>query len=166
MPKIIFFFIVILLTSSCKEAASEIENIQESQWEVVTDGLPKKVRVDSKAQTILNEWKDFIVLESSFDKIYSTENREDFVLIIDELVENQKKMEAGIYPASFDIPQIKGRQKVFKTYILKTKGDLEYRQDPKESLIEMINAFNNLRNQFNVVVNNTLPDELRANEEN
>ena len=75
-------------------------------------------------------------------------------------------MEAGIYPASFDIPQIKGRQKVFKTYILKTKGDLEYRQDPKESLIEMINAFNNLRNQFNVVVNNTLPDELRANEEN
>tara|TARA_R110000744_G_scaffold166310_1_gene283356 strand:- start:167 stop:667 length:501 start_codon:yes stop_codon:yes gene_type:complete len=166
MPKIIFFFIVILLTSSCKEAASEIENVQESQWEVVTDGLPKKVRVDSKAQTILNEWKDFIVLESSFDKIYSTENREDFVLIIDELVENQKKMEAGIYPNSFDIPQIKGRQKVFKTYILKTKGDLEYRQDPKESLIEMINAFNNLRNQFNVVVNNTLPDELRANEEN
>tara|TARA_R110001592_G_scaffold32178_18_gene112899 strand:+ start:3124 stop:3624 length:501 start_codon:yes stop_codon:yes gene_type:complete len=166
MPKIIFFFIVILLTSSCKEAASEIENVQESQWEVVTDGLPKKVRVDSKAQTILNEWKDFIVLESSFDKIYSTENREDFVLIIDELVENQKKMEAGIYPTSFDIPQIKGRQKVFKTYILKTKGDLEYRQDPKESLIEMINAFNNLRNQFNVVVNNTLPDELRANEEN
>ena len=69
MPKIIFFFIVILLTSSCKEAASEIENVQESQWEVVTDGLPKKVRVDSKAQTILNEWKDFIVLESSFDKI-------------------------------------------------------------------------------------------------
>jgi hypothetical protein len=166
MPKIIFFFIVILITSSCKEAASEIENMQESQWEVVTDGIPNKVRVDSKAQTILNDWKDFIVLESSFDKIYSSENREDFVLIIDELVENQKKMESGIYPASFDIPQIKGRQKVFKTYVLKTKGDLEYRQDPRESLIEMITAFNNLRNQFNVVVNNTLPDELRANEEN
>ena len=75
-------------------------------------------------------------------------------------------MEAGIYPNSFDIPQIKGRQKVFKTYVLKTKGDLEYRQNPKESLVEMITAFNDLRNQFNVVVNNTLPDELRANEEN
>jgi hypothetical protein len=165
MPKIIFFLIVIILASSCKEAVSGTENVQESQWQV-TDGLPNKVRVDSKAQTILNNWKDFMVLESSFDKIYSTENREDFVLIIDELVENQKKMEVGIYPASFDIPQIKGRQKVFKTYILKTKGDLEYRQDPKESLVEMITAFNNLRNQFNVVVNNTLPDELRANEEN
>lgn len=166
MPKIIFYFIVILLASSCKDAVSETASVQEPQWEVVTNGLPNKVRVDSKAQTILNEWKDFIGLERSFDKIYNTENREDFVLIIDELVENQKKMEAGIYPGAFDIPQIKGRQKIFKTYILKTKGDLEYRQDPKESLEQMITAFNDLRNQFNVVVNNTLPDELRANEEN
>ena len=165
MPKIIFFLIVILLASSCKEAVTETENVQESQWDV-TDSLPNKVRVDSKAQTILNDWKDFMALESSFDKIYTAENREDLFLIVDELVENQKKMEVGIYPAVFDIPQIKGRQKVFKTYILKTKGDLEYRQDPKESLVEMITAFNDLRNQFNVVVNNTLPDELRANEEN
>jgi hypothetical protein len=166
MPKIILFLIAILLASSCKEAVTETENVQEPQWEVVIDGLPSKVRVDSKAQIILNDWKDFMVLERSFDKIYSTENREDFVLIVDELVENQKTMEVGIYPATFDIPQIKGRQKVFKTYVLKTKGDLEYRQNPKESLVEMITAFNNLRNQFNVVVNNTLPDELRANEEN
>ncbi|WP_339655913.1 hypothetical protein [uncultured Maribacter sp.] len=166
MPKIIFYLIIILLASSCKEAVSETENVQESQWEVVTDGLPNTVRVDSKAQTILNDWKEFMTLEGSFDKIYSTENREDFVLIVDELVENQKKMEVGIYPTAFDIPQIKGRQKVFKTYILKVKGDLEYRQNPRESLVEMITAFNDLRNQFNVVVNNTLPDELRANEEN
>ena len=165
MPKIIFFLIAVLLASSCKEAVSETENVQESQWDV-TDSLPNKVSVDSKAQTILNEWKDFIALERSFDKIYSTENREDFVLIVDELVENQKKMEVGIYPTAFDIPQIKGRQKVFKTYVLKTKGDLEYRQNPRKSLIEMITAFNDLRNQFNVVVNNTLPDELRANKEN
>lgn len=165
MPKIIFYLIVILLASSCKEAVSEIENVQEWQWDV-TDSLPNKVSIDSKAQTILNDWKDFMALERSFDKIYSTENREDFVLIVDELVENQKKMEMGIYPTAFDIPQIKGRQKVFKTYVLKTKGDLEYRQNPRESLIEMITAFNDLRNQFNVVVNNTLPDELRANEEN
>ena len=89
MPKIIFFLIVIILASSCKEAVSGTENVQDSQWQV-TYGLPNKVRLDSKAQTILNNWKDFMVLESSFDKIYSTENREDFVLIIDELVENEK----------------------------------------------------------------------------
>ena len=47
MPKIIFFLIAVLLASSCKEAVSETENVQESQWEVVTDGLPNTVRVDT-----------------------------------------------------------------------------------------------------------------------
>ena len=30
----------------------------------------------------------------------------------------------------------------------------------------MIGAFNDMRDQFNVVVNNTLPEELRTNETN
>ena len=166
MPKIVFFLFAMMVISSCKDAVSDIANVQESGWEVDTDSLPAKIPVDAKAQTILNEWLEFNALERSFDKMYDTEFREDFVLIVEELVENQKKMEEGEYPAEFDIPQIKGRQKIFKTYILKTKGDLEYRQDPKESIMQMIIAFNNLRNQFNVVVNNTLSDELRTNEEN
>jgi len=166
MSKIIFFLIMVTLVASCKDAATETATVHESRWEEVMDSLPGKSRVDAKAQTILNDWLEYNALENSFDKIYTSEYIEDFELVVDELVENQKKMEVGVYPVAFDIPQIKGRQKIFKTYILKTKGDLEYRQNPKESILEMITAFNDLRNQFNVGVNNTLPDELRANEEN
>ncbi|MGC1515269.1 MAG: hypothetical protein WA810_06800 [Maribacter sp.] len=157
---------LVMLVHACKEAASETAIAQDSGWQIDTDSLPKKSTVDAKAQVILNTWKEFAVLERSFDKVYTTEFREDFVLTIEELVENQKKLETGMYPEAFNIPQIKGRQKIFKTYLLKTKGDLEYRQNPKESIIEMITAFNDLRDQFNVVVNNTLPDELRASEKN
>ncbi|MFT6795005.1 MAG: hypothetical protein ACJART_000136, partial [Maribacter sp.] len=92
--------------------------------------------------------------------------REDLVLIIEDLVENQKALEVSKYPAQFDIPQVKGRQKVLKTFILKTKGDLEYRQDPKVSMEQMITAYNSLRNQFNVEVNNTLLEELILSESN
>lgn len=166
MLKMFTFFIVLVFISSCKNVVSESTTVQDSGWDTVLDSLPLKSRVDSKAQTILNDWLEFIAMERSFDKMYTSEFREDFVLIVEELVENQKKMEESNYPTAFDIPQIKGRQKIVKTYILKIKGDLEYRQNPKESMLEMITAFNNLRNQFNVVVNNTLPDELRANEEN
>ncbi|WP_419213493.1 hypothetical protein ACNR9Q_04885 [Maribacter sp. X9] len=160
------FLVTLILFSSCKDTVSETAKVEESSWEIMTDSLPEKSRVDSRAQVILDNWKAYTVLERSFDKIYSTEFREDFVLIVDELVENQKKLETEEYPIEFDIPQIKGRQKVFKTYVLKTKGDLEYRQNPKESILQMITAFNDLRNQFNVVVKNTLPEELRANEKN
>lgn len=162
MPRIFVFLIALLLVSSCKDAVFDTAKVKESGWEITADSLPKKSRVDAKAQNFLNEWEEFTALERSFDKIYTAEFREDFVLTIEELIENQKKMEVSEYPEVFDIPQIRGRQKVFKTYILKTKGNLEYRQDPKQSILEMIKAFNNLRNQFNVVVNNTLPDELRS----
>jgi hypothetical protein len=155
-----------VLVFSCRDAVSDTAKVQESGWEIVADSLPKMTRVDPKARSILDNWKEFAILERSFDRIYTTEFREDFVLTVEELVENQKKVEIGEYPEAFDIPQIKGRQKVFKTYVLKTKGDLEYRQNPKESILEMITAFNDLRNQFNVVVNNTLPEELRTNEKN
>ena len=166
MPKMFIFLIGLVLIYSCRDAVSETTKVQDSGWEIETDSLPKMAMVDAKAQLILDNWKEFAILERSFNRIYTTEFREDFVLTVEELVENQKKLENGEYPEAFDIPQIKGRQKVFKTYVLKTKGDLEYRQNPKESILEMIAAFNNLRNQFNVVMNNTLPEELRANENN
>ncbi|MGB3142521.1 MAG: hypothetical protein WBB24_00290 [Maribacter sp.] len=163
MLRIFFFLSVFLAVCSCKDRVSNTAETAESVWQVSIDSLPVKRSVLPKAQQILNDWKEHNVLERSFDKIYTTEFREDLVLIVEELIENQKKMEAGEYPEAFNIPQIKGRQKVFKTYLLKTKGDLEYRQNPQESLTEMIKAFNDLRNQFNVTVNKTLPDELRSN---
>ncbi|WP_405399729.1 hypothetical protein [Maribacter sp. Asnod2-G09] len=166
MSKIIFFLLIVTLAASCKDAAQENTTIRESRWEETTDSLPTKIRVDAKAQKILKDWLEYNTLEKSFDKIYTSENIEDFQFVIDELVENQKLMEDGEYPEKFNIPQIKGRQKLFKTYVLKTKGDLEYIQNPKESMKQMITAYNDLRNQFNVVVNNTLPDELLKNEDN
>ncbi|WP_405379787.1 hypothetical protein [Maribacter sp. LLG6340-A2] len=166
MPKILLFLIVLVFIASCKDPVSETVEAQGTGWEIVVDSLPVKSSVNSKAELLLKDWKEYTSVERSFDKLYNTEFREDFVLILEELIENQKKMEDSVYPSAFDIPQIKSRQKVFKTFILKTKGDLEYRQNPKESIIQMIVAFNNLRNQFNVVVNNTLLEELRANEEN
>ncbi|MDF4201737.1 hypothetical protein PXD56_02140 [Maribacter sp. SA7] len=166
MSKIIFFLIIVTLVSSCKDTVQDKSTIREVRWEETTDSLPQKTRVDAKAQTIINDWLEYNALDQSFDKIYTSEHIEDFQFLVDELIENQNKMELGEYPEKFNIPQIKGRQKLFKTYVLKAKGDLEYQQNPRESIIQMITAYNDLRNQFNVVVNNTLPDELLKNEEN
>ncbi|MEP2277933.1 hypothetical protein [Maribacter sp.] len=166
MSKIIFFLIIVTLVSSCKDTVQDKSTVREVRWEETTDSLPKKTRVDAKAQTIINDWLEYNALDQSFDKIYTSEHIEDFQFLVDELIENQNKMELGEYPEKFNIPQIKGRQKLFKTYVLKAKGDLEYQQNPRESIIQMITAYNDLRNQFNVVVNNTLPDELLKNEEN
>lgn len=164
MSKLLPLFVLLLLTFSCKDAVTDTALVQGSGWAIEPADFPKKNVVNTKAQFILKDWKAYADFEASFDKIYTLEFREDFVLLIDELVEKQKALEISNYPTAFDIPQVKGRQKVLKTFILKIKGDLEYRQNPETSTKEMISAFNALRSQFNVIVNNTLPKELLSNE--
>jgi len=166
MSKMYYFLLFVLIIVSCKDSVSETGRNQDSGWSVTPSNLPKKNKVNAKATTILNNWIAYKELETSFDKIYTSEFREDFVLVIEGLIEKQKALEASEYPTEFNVPQIKGRQKVFKTYVLKTKGNLEYRQNPEIAIKEMIAAFNELRGQFNVMVNNTLPEDLILNEEN
>ena len=79
-------------------------------------------------------------------------------------MEKQNALAVSNYPEIFDKPQVKSRQKVFKTYILKVRATLEYRKDPMESTIEMVNAFNGLRNQFNVMVNYNLDTKMILDE--
>lgn len=81
-------------------------------------------------------------------------------MTIENIIEEQKLLEASEYPVEFDKPQIKSRQKVFKTYVLRVKGDLIYRLDPEKSVIEMINAYNTQRKQFNIVINSALDTKL------
>ncbi|WP_047246616.1 hypothetical protein [Maribacter thermophilus] len=166
MPKIYFFISLALLLGSCKESASESVVGQTSDWNVMVEKFQKKITLSPKAIELVAEWKEYNELERSFDRLYTVENAEDLILVIEELIEKQKLMEKSVYPKELDMPQVKGRQKVFKTYLLKIKGNLAYRQDPQSSIKEMIDAFNIMRDQFNVVVNNTLPQDLISNEEN
>ncbi len=160
MGKLFISCTILLLFFSCKQNNRPLDVEDTTNTIIATENWPKKTVIDTKATAILKDWPEFSAMETAFDALYTVENPEDLKLVIENLIENQKLLEASEYPESFDIPQIKSRQKVFKTYILKTKGNLEYRLDTEESVMEMITAYNALRNQFNVIVNNTLDTKL------
>ena len=120
--------------------------------------------MNSGAKAILETWAEFNDLDIAFDGLYAVENNEELILLIDEFIEKQNALAVSNYPETFDIPQVKSRQKVFKTYVLKVKATLEYRQDPLEPTIEMVNAFNSLRNQFNVMVNYNFDSKMILDE--
>ncbi|MGB3151994.1 MAG: hypothetical protein WBB27_15155 [Maribacter sp.] len=157
---LVFFALLI----ACRQSPTATSDLQDSQWTMNASELPGKSVVNAKATAILKNWNEFAIFETAFDRLYTIEYREDLILVTEDLVEKQKLLEKSVYPPEFDIPQIKGRQKVLKTYILKMKGDLEYRVNPDASLKEIIKAFNALREQFNIVVNNTLSEDLILNE--
>lgn len=146
--------------ASCQEKKAELVSSDSSKYELSTEKWPKKSDVNAKAQEILKDWPEYNAFETSFDALYNVANRDDLKLTIEDLIEKQNALETSKYPETFDKPQVKSRQKIFKTYILKVKGDIFYRTDPQASVVEMINAYNAFRNQFNVVVNNTLDIDL------
>lgn len=164
MPKFLYFLVLLLVLGSCKESDSQTGTQVESSFEELIGELSPVQQVNAKAEAILDHWKEYYSFHQSFERIYTIEFREDLELVIEDLIEKQKLLEKSKYPTQFDIPQVKGRQKVVKTYILKTKGDLIYRNNPEATIKEMIMAYNELREQFNVTVNNALPTELIENE--
>lgn len=164
MRKILYVGTLLLLVISCKEKVEEAVNDDTSGYELSTEKWPRKYMVNTNANLILKEWPEFNALEVSYDAIYNIANRDDLSLNIENIIESLKLLEDSTYPEQFNKPQIKSRQKVFQTYVLKVKGDLIYRLDPQESVLEMINAYNALRKQFNVIVNNTLDSKLILDE--
>jgi hypothetical protein len=164
MNKIVVLGVCLLLFSACKEDKVQVAEANDSDFIIPTEGWPKKTIINAKATEIIATWPEFNAMDASFDALYNVANREDLILVIENMIEAQKNLEASFYPIPFDKPQVRSRQKVVKTYILKTKGNLEYRLDTEEPIVQTIEAYNALRNQFNVIVNNTLDTKLILNE--
>lgn len=156
MKKLFLFWAFALVFFSCGQDKSPAQGQDSQTTGFNTKKFPKKTAINDKAAGLIKNWPEFNAFDASFDAVYRVANEEDLKLVIEDLIEKQKLLEASAYPELFNKPQIKSRQKVLKTFILKTKGNLEYRINNRETAIEMINAYNALRNQFNVMANNTL----------
>lgn len=151
---------ILLGLISCKNQSGEEVISDATLSEIDAQAFPKRSQVNSKARGILAEWGAFQALETSFDALYKVENNEDLILVIEDLVNKQNELEDSEYPEEFDVPQIKSRQKVFKTFLLKAKAASEYRIETQGPVEEMITAYNAWREQFNVIVNNALDTNL------
>lgn len=155
----------LLLVISCKTDKDQATTETSSSFEIETEEWPRKTIPNSKTKEILKDWEAFNALETSFDAIYNIGNTEDLNLVLEDLIEKQKALSESEYPEPYDKPQIKSRQKALYTYILKIKGDLVYRVDTKESVVQMIEAHNAMLYQMNLISSNTLDLKTLLEEE-
>ena len=160
--KIVLLFAA-FLTASCGERGQQ-EDTGTTVIQVDVEQLPKRSAINTRATTILKDWTAFQELETSIDVLYRVENNEDLILAVEEIINRQNELEASEYPEAFDIPQVKSRQKVFKTFLLKLKAASEYRTEVIPPAKEMLEAYNDFREQFNIVANDTLNLELLLDE--
>lgn len=155
---------LLCLIISCRQnQESDLAN-GDVEFEFNGGELPQRVGINPGAMEILNEWTEFLEFDDRFSALYNASNNEDLRLITEDLVEKQKLWEASAYPEKFDIAQIKSRQKVLKTYLLKLNSALEYKTDYIAPTRDIVDAYNALRGQFNVTINSALDPKLLIDE--
>ncbi len=164
MRKIILILALFSSLCACKETKSDGVSEGEEVVFFSVDSLPKPVALNQRAMELTQGWQAFKDLDTGFDALSTVENYEDLILVMEDLVEREKQMEASEYPEEFNLPQVKSRQKVMKTFILKTRAAAEYRIEATPPAAEMMKAYNALRSQLNVIVNNTLDTKLLSDE--
>ena len=151
-----YYIVLIALLSACKGGSDNQQVSGSSVEEIDVQQLPQRSSINARASQILKDWTAFQEMETSFDAMYRVANNEDLILVVEDMILKQNELESSEYPEEFDTPQVKSRQKVFKTFLLKLKAAVEYRNDVIPPAKEMIEAYNAFREQFNVTVNNTL----------
>lgn len=164
IKQVVFIYLILLGYSSCGEQKSEVVKVDPAKALVDLNKLPKKVEPSVAALEILKDWTEYNALNGAIKSFYSAKTKEDLTVLVDGLIEKQKLLEASGYPEEFNRPDIKSRQKVFKTYVLKIKSNMIYDINPREAVIEAVEAYNAFNNQFSIVLSSKIDTELLFDE--
>ena len=165
MRKMKVFFIVLFSLWGCKEKPKEV--VEEKTEIDFFDyrKMPKKHQVTSKVDSLLVSWKEFQMFTSSLGVLYKATTAEDLALAVDDVLEKEAELYKSEYPEAFDKSQVKSRQRVLRTYLLKVKADIANKMDATPAVVEMLQANNEFHEQFDIVLGNVLNSELILDDE-
>ncbi|WP_047418414.1 hypothetical protein [Cellulophaga sp. Hel_I_12] len=164
VKQVVLFSLLLLGAISCGEQKKEAIENDPTKDLVDLKKLPKKIEPSAAAMELLKDWTEYNALNGAISSFYAAETKEDVLVLVDDLIEKQKLLEASTYPLEFDRPDIKSRQKVFKTYVLKIKSNMVYDINPREAVIQAIKAYNAFNNQFSIVLSSKIDTEILFDE--
>ncbi|MAU15006.1 MAG: hypothetical protein CMH46_05640 [Muricauda sp.] len=164
MQKLLGILILFSILGACKKVEKTTAKVEKQELEFNYRKMPDKIEINSDAAAIIDEWNQFKDLNASIDVLYKATNNEDLALAIDDLIEKEKKMADGKYPELFDTFQVKSRQRVLRTFLYKAKANIMENQPTTESIVDVLEAYNNIRRQLNVIVNSQLDKKLILDE--
>ncbi|GLU42958.1 hypothetical protein [Allomuricauda sp. NBRC 101325] len=164
MRKLLVLMMITSYLLGCKKTETVTETAQNDDLEFNYQKMPSKATINLNAAAIVENWGEFNALNSSIDVLYKATNNEDLALAIDDLIEKEKNLEKGKYPELFDSFQVKSRQQVLRTYMYKVKASILENQPTTEPTVQLLEAYNALRKQLNVIMNSQLDKKIILDE--
>ncbi|WP_222982989.1 hypothetical protein [Flagellimonas meishanensis] len=165
MRKLFYLLIFGAIFVGCRQQQDASSNGTNEELDFNYQKLPNRATINPEALAIVEQWKGFIKFNESMDALYRATNNEDLILAIDDLIEKEKFLSESDYPEIFNTFQIKSRQQVIRTYLYKVKSHILENQETTQPTVEMLEAYNALRKQLNIIVNSQLDKKLILDEE-
>ncbi len=156
MHKYWIFLTLLVTVIGCKPEQEEIKSAPTNALTFEISELPRTTPLRGKALQQTNQWPEFKSFDNSFARIYEASGREEYTLVVEELLEQFEILGGSTAPGALESQQISARFNVIRTYLLKVQALLNYRLDSKEATLELIEAYSNAIEQCNILVNNTL----------
>lgn len=156
--------LVFLVFFACKEKEAQAVETKDGNVSLSFQQMPKIAAVNGEVTKILEGWEAFQALNGSFQVLFKASNSEDLALAIDDLLEKEKLLRESEYPEAFETSEVKSRQKVLRTFLLKIQASVADRTDVYEPMKQMLLAYNAMRGQFNIITNNKLDIDLILDE--
>ncbi len=165
MRKLFYLLILFTVFFGCKQKQENNGGDNAADREFNYQKLPNKAALNPDALTVVEDWTEFKAFNESIDVLYKATNNEDLILAVDDLIEKERQLRDGNYPEPFNTLQVKSRQQVIMTYLLRVKSHILENQETTSPTVDMIEAYNALRNQLNNIVNSQLDKKLILDEE-
>ncbi|MEM9686785.1 MAG: hypothetical protein AAF934_07670, partial [Bacteroidota bacterium] len=151
---LIFFALILVLTTACqekdREPAVESSDVPEEQQQIKTVNPPEIIRLKPGYETEVTQWETYNRLAFEMQKFQKAQPKE-YSVIIEALLASEKELSESDFPEKFNIPAVKSRVLVFKTYVLQTKSLLTKEPLASDTLMrqqtKVIAAFNALKKQ-------------------
>ncbi|MCB0375941.1 MAG: hypothetical protein KDD04_08495, partial [Sinomicrobium sp.] len=161
MKKIIHttgFIFLILAACREKEGVPVAENPTQQQQEQYEGAAepPAVLILKPDYEAEVKKWEAFHNLEIEMLK-FEKADRQEGLLILEDLLNLEKQLSASDFPEQFNIPAVKSRILLLKTYLLQTKAEVGEAADDvlfNTQKTKIITAFNAIKKQLA----ETLPD--------
>lgn len=154
--RILLLLAILIISFSCQDRDPGLD--QDVVTFMIPDSvaLPQPIALHPAAQRAIVDWPKFQEFDNSFTRLYKAENKEDLILIVDDLIEKHQELAASPPPEKLNSAQIKSRMVVVLTNLHLIKSSLYYSQPVTETLQNTVQAYNAFRSQMNIQVTNTL----------
>ncbi|WP_340075865.1 hypothetical protein [Leptobacterium sp. I13] len=156
------FLFLILGISSCKQQQKNPDvTPEEKQENTPVSAIPKLISLNNNVEKNVSSWVALKDFDLEMRKFY-TSNSSNIFFQIDELIKKEKELSESEFPEKLNVPSVKSRIIVIKTYLLEAK-DMQLQADPiaiEKQKTKIINAYNALNSQFMELYEENIAEKL------